>query len=172
MLVLKEIIAIAFTCLNLNISKTNDLNFEKYNIEQIIKQEDNFEKEIKKICLEHDMNYLDILAIAEIESNRRNIIGDKHLSNKAYGYFQLRQTAIDEVNRIYGFSGIKKANELINNEKAQIKYCVLILKYLKSKTNTEREYISAYNMGLSSVKAGKTNKYYSKFLKARKELES
>ena len=81
-----------------------------------------FEKLVKEVCLDLEEDYLDILAIAHIESRVNNIIGDKHLANKAYGYFQIRQIAVDEVNRVFGFKGIKNASSLINNERKQVEY--------------------------------------------------
>jgi len=45
-----------------------------------------------------------------------------------------------------------------------------MIKYLKSNFKTKKQYITAYNMGIGSVKKGKTNGYYNKFLKARANL--
>ena len=129
-----------------------------------------FEKLVKEVCLDLEEDYLDILAIAHIESRVNNIIGDKHLANKAYGYFQIRQIAVDEVNRVFGFKGIKNASSLINNERKQVEYACYMIKYLKSNFKTKKQYITAYNMGIGSVKKGKTNGYYNKFLKARANL--
>lgn len=130
-----------------------------------------FEKLVKEVCLDLEEDYLDILAIAHIESRVNNIIGDKHLANKAYGYFQIRQIAVDEVNRVFGFKGIKNASSLMNNERKQIEYACYMIKYLKSNFKTKKQYITAYNMGIGSVKKGKSNNYYAKFLKARSDLK-
>ena len=150
---------------NINISN-NQLDFKR----ELITYETTFEKKVKEISFKHNLDYKDILAIAEVETKTQNLIGDKHLANKAYGYFQIRQVAVDEVNRIYGFQGIKNASELLNNEEKQIEYACYLLKHLKNNTTTEKQYITAYNMGLGSVKKGKTNNYYNKFLKARGEI--
>lgn len=153
----------SFTDINIS---NNQLDFKQ----ELITYETTFEKKVKEISSKHDLDYKDILAIAEVETKTQNLIGDKHLANKAYGYFQIRQVAVDEVNRIYGFQGIKNASELLNNEEKQIEYACYLLKHLKKNTTTERQYITAYNMGLGSVKRGKTNNYYNKFLKARGEI--
>ena len=125
---------------------------------------------IKLYCKKYEIDECLIKAIAKVESNKTNVIGDKHLKNHAYGFFQLRQTAINEVNRIYNLNKINLAEELINNVDAQVEYTVLFIKHLKDNTKNEKEMISAYNIGLSNVKKGKYGKYYSKILKARCEI--
>ena len=87
-----------------------------------------------------------------------------------YGFFQLRQPAINEINRIYNLNKINLAEELINNIDAQVEYTVLFIKHLKDNTKNEKEMISAYNIGLSNVKKVKYGKYYSKILKTRGEI--
>lgn len=125
---------------------------------------------IKFYCEKYEIDQYLIKAIAKVESNKTNVIGDKHLKNHAYGFFQLRQTAINEVNRIYNLNKINLAEELIDNIDAQVEYTVLFIKHLKDNTKNEKEMISAYNIGLSNVKKGKYGKYYSKILKARGEI--
>ncbi|EFE86094.1 transglycosylase SLT domain protein [Fusobacterium periodonticum ATCC 33693] len=125
---------------------------------------------IKFYCEKYEIDQCLIKAIAKVESNKTNVIGDKHLKNHAYGFFQLRQTAINEVNRIYNLNKINLAEELIDNIDAQVEYTVLFIKHLKDNTKNEKEMISAYNVGLSNVKKGKYGKYYSKILKARGEI--
>ena len=125
---------------------------------------------IKHYCKKYEIDQCLIKAIAKVESNKTNVIGDKHLKNHAYGFFQLRQTAINEVNRIYNLNKINLAEELIDNIDAQVEYTVLFIKHLKDNTKNEKEMISAYNIGLSNVKKGKYGKYYSKILKARGEI--
>lgn len=146
-------------------------------IENIAKEEiEKYQKEneldilITYYCKKYDIDKYLIKAIAKVESNETNVIGDKHLKNHAYGFFQLRQTAINEVNRIYNLNKINLAEELINNIDAQVEYTVLFIKHLKDNTKNEKEMISAYNIGLSNVKKGKYGKYYSKILKARGEI--
>ena len=80
---------------NINISN-NKLDFKQ----ELITYETTFEKKVKEISSKHNLDYKDILAIAEVETKTQNLIGDKHLADKAYGYFQIRQVAVDEVNRI------------------------------------------------------------------------
>ena len=126
---------------------------------------------IKFYCKKYEIDEYLIKAIAKVESNKTNVIGDKHLKNHAYGFFQLRQTAINEVNRIYNLNKINLAEELINNVDAQVEYAVLFIKHLKDNTKNEKEMISAYNIGLSNVKKGKYGKYYSKILKAKCEVD-
>lgn len=146
-------------------------------IENIAKEEiEKYQKEneldilITYYCKKYDIDKYLIKAIAKVESNETNVIGDKHLKNHAYGFFQLRQPAINEINRIYNLNKINLAKELINNIDAQVEYTVLFIKHLKDNTKNEKEMISAYNIGLSNVKKGKYGKYYSKILKARGEI--
>lgn len=146
-------------------------------IEKIAKEEiEKYQKEneldilITHYCKKYDIDKYLIKAIAKVESNETNVIGDKHLKNHAYGFFQLRQPAINEINRIYNLNKINLAEELIDNIDAQVEYTVLFIKHLKDNTKNEKEMISAYNIGLSNVKKGKYGKYYSKILKARGEI--
>ena len=146
-------------------------------IENIAKEEiEKYQKEneldilITHYCKKYDIDKYLIKSIAKVESNETNVIGDKHLKNHAYGFFQLRQPAINEINRIYNLNKINLAEELMNNIDAQVEYTVLFIKHLKDNTKNEKEMISAYNIGLSNVKKGKYGKYYSKILKARGEI--
>ena len=146
-------------------------------IEKIAKEEiEKYQKEnelnilITHYCKKYNIDKYLIKAIAKVESNETNVIGDKHLKNHAYGFFQLRQPAINEINRIYNLNKINLAEELMNNIDAQVEYTVLFIKHLKDNTKNEKEMISAYNIGLSNVKKGKYGKYYSKILKARGEI--
>ena len=146
-------------------------------IKNIAKEEiEKYQKEneldilITYYCKKYDIDKYLIKAIAKVESNETNVIGDKHLKNHAYGFFQLRQPAINEINRIYNLNKINLAEELIDNIDAQVEYTVLFIKHLKDNTKNEKEMISAYNIGLSNVKKGKYGKYYSKILKARGEI--
>lgn len=145
------------------------VNIGKEEIEKYYKKNE-LDILIKLYCEKYEIDECLIKAIAKVESNKTNVIGDKHLKNHAYGFFQLRQTAINEVNRIYNLNKINLAEELINNVDAQVEYTVLFIKHLKDNTKNEKEMISAYNIGLSNVKKGKYGKYYSKILKARCEI--
>lgn len=146
------------------------VNIGKEEIEKYYKKNE-LDILIKLYCEKYEIDEHLIKAIAKVESNKTNVIGDKHLKNHAYGFFQLRQTAINEVNRIYNLNKINLAEELINNVDAQVEYTVLFIKHLKDNTKNEKEMISAYNIGLSNVKKGKYGKYYSKILKARGEID-
>ena len=146
------------------------VNIGKEEIEKYYKKNE-LDILIKLYCKKYEIDEPLIKAIAKVESNKTNIIGDKHLKNHAYGFFQLRQTAINEVNRIYNLNKINLAEELINNVDAQVEYAVLFIKHLKDNTKNEKEMISAYNIGLSNVKKGKYGKYYSKILKAKDEID-
>lgn len=107
-----------------------------------------------------------LMAMARVETNYNDVIGDKHLKNKAYGALQMRQPAVDDVNRIYGFSGVKNASELTGNRCMQFKYAKLYLEYLiKEFSGDKRLAIMAYNLGIRNVKNGKVNNYYEKVLK-------
>lgn len=146
-------------------------------IEDIARKEiEKYQKEneldilITHYCKKYDIDKYLVKAIAKVESNETNVIGDKHLKNHAYGFFQLRQPAINEINRIYNLNKINLAEELIDNIDAQVEYTVLFIKHLKDNTKNEKEMISAYNIGLSNVKKGKYGKYYSKILKIRGEI--
>ena len=145
------------------------VNIGKEEIEKYYKKNE-LDILIKLYCEKYEIDECLIKAIAKVESNKTNVIGDKHLKNHAYGFFQLRQTAINEVNRIYNLNKINLAEELINNVDAQVEYAVLFIKHLKDSTKNEKEMISAYNIGLSNVKKGKYGQYYSKILKARGEI--
>lgn len=146
------------------------------NPEEVMLKIEKYQKEneldilITYYCKKYDIDKYLIKAIAKVESNETNVIGDKHLKNHAYGFFQLRQPAINEINRIYNLNKINLAEELIDNIDAQVEYTVLFIKHLKDNTKNEKEMISAYNIGLSNVKKGKYGKYYSKILKARGEI--
>ena len=146
------------------------VNIGKEEIEKYYKKNE-LDILIKLYCEKYEIDEHLIKAIAKVESNKTNVIGDKHLKNHAYGFFQLRQTAINEVNRIYNLNKINLAEELINNVDAQVEYTVLFIKHLKDNTKNEKEMISAYNIGLSNVKKGKYGKYYSKILKAKCEID-
>lgn len=146
------------------------VNIGKEEIEKYYKKNE-LDILIKLYCEKYEIDEHLIKAIAKVESNKTNVIGDKHLKNHAYGFFQLRQTAINEVNRIYNLNKINLAEELINNVDAQVEYAVLFIKHLKDNTKNEKEMISAYNIGLSNVKKGKYGKYYSKILKAKCEID-
>ena len=146
------------------------VNIGKKEIEKYYKKNE-LDILIKLYCKKYEIDEYLIKAIAKVESNKTNVIGDKHLKNHAYGFFQLRQTAINEVNRIYNLNKINLAEELINNVDAQVEYAVLFIKHLKDNTKNEKEMISAYNIGLSNVKKGKYGKYYSKILKAKCEVD-
>ena len=146
-------------------------------IEDIARKEiEKYQKEneldilITHYCKKYDIDKYLIKAIAKVESNETNVIGDKHLKDHAYGFFQLRQPAINEINRIYNLNKINLADELIDNIEAQVEYTVLFIKHLKDNTKNEKEMISAYNIGLSNVKKGKYGKYYSKILEAKAEI--
>ena len=134
------------------------------------KNTSSFEKKIEHYCKKYDINPKIIKAIAVVETNNKNIVGDGHLKNHAYGYFQIRQPAINEINRVFELNKIKRAEELLNDIDSQIEYVVLFVKHLKNNTNNEKEAISAYNIGLSNVKKGKFGKYYEKVKKAMLEV--
>ena len=144
-------------------------NIAKEEIEKY-QEENELDILITHYCKKYDIDKYLIKAIAKVESNETNVIGDKHLKNHAYGFFQLRQPAINEINRIYNLNKINLAEELIDNIDAQVEYTVLFIKHLKDNTKNEKEMISEYNIGLSNVKKGKYGKYYSKILKARGEI--
>ncbi|PHI06628.1 hypothetical protein CBG54_06055 [Fusobacterium polymorphum] len=148
----------------LKIEDTARKEIEKY------QKENELDILITHYCKKYDIDKYLIKAIAKVESNETNVIGDKHLKNHAYGFFQLRQPAINEINRIYNLNKINLAEGLIDNIDAQVEYTVLFIKHLKDNTKNEKEMISAYNIGLSNIKKGKYGKYYSKVLKARDEI--
>ena len=99
------------------------------------KNTSSFEKKIEHYCKKYDINPKIIKAIAVVETNNKNIVGDGHLKNHAYGYFQIRQPAINEINRVFELNKIKRAEELLNDIDSQIEYAVLFVKHLKNNTN-------------------------------------
>ena len=134
-------------------------------------EEKRFDFLVNYYCEKYDIEENLIRAIAQVETKKQNVIGDGHLKNHAYGYFQLRQPAIDEVNRIYEFNKIKKAEDIFNDIESQIEYTILFVKHLKNLTKNEKEAISAYNIGLSNVKKGKYGNYYAKVVKEIEETK-
>lgn len=110
-------------------------------------------------------------AVAEVETNSNNVIGDKHLKNHAYGIYQLRQPCIDEVNRLYGNQGVEKAEELLHSIELQDKYAKLYLGHLLTRYNGNLEKaLVAYNLGPTKVsRLNITSSNYSK--KVMRELE-
>lgn len=86
-----------------------------------------------------------IQAIIQVESGGYiNAIGDKHLKDKAYGPLQIRQPAVDDVNRSEGTS--YKAEDMLGNQELSIwvfkKYMDI---YAQNKTDEEKA--KAWNGG-------------------------
>jgi predicted ABC-class ATPase len=69
----------------------------------------------------------------------------------------MRQPAVDDVNRIYGFKGIKKAEELLGNYTKQKEYAILYIRFLRSQLNSWEEAVDAYNQGLYNVQTKRQN---------------
>jgi soluble lytic murein transglycosylase-like protein len=86
-----------------------------------------------------------------------NAVGDLKLKNRAYGIYQLRQPAVDDVNRVFGFQGINKANELLGDAEKQKLYATLYVKILRQVFDTWEEVIDAYNQGIGNVQRGRPN---------------
>lgn len=121
------------------------------------------------------MNWLFFLAlIAQIESgNNPNLIGDKHLPNKAYGAYQIRKIFVDDVNRISGFNFTLE--EVVSSDSLS-RWCIIY--YLKhygqlytKKTGKQLNMEIAamiYNGGPNGWNKTSTIKYRVKFNSAMK----
>ena len=138
---------------------TADYNFDKEPIEL---ETETYEELVDRVAKECGVSPEVIIAIGQVESRSRNLVGDKHLSNRAYGYFQIRQPAVDEVNRIYGFQGIDTAEELLEDLEAQVRYCSLYINHLVDLTGSIDDAIRTYNIGYTNWKNGKRNDYLDK----------
>jgi hypothetical protein len=102
-----------------------------------------------------------ILQLAKVESGCRDVVGDKNLKNKAYGILQMRQPAIDAVNKFYDIDVVTKAEELNGDIDKQIMYAVLYFDYLMYRFNYNEDLaIMAYNAGETKVSNGVRNHVY------------
>ena len=106
-------------------------------------------------------SYEVIVAIGKVETRGHkdpvNSIGDRSFFNKAYGTYQMRNPAVKDVNRYYGFQGANRAKDLLGDKELQDKYARLYIKMLKVQLNTWERAIDAYNQGASNVLKGRQN---------------
>ena len=116
--------------------------------------------------------------IARVENPNfdSNRVGDKHLTYKAYGVFQIRQPYLTDVNRIAGSDGVKAAWGKSALSIADVKnpeiaaWCVKVyLSYygkhyekIMGKKPTEEVYARMHNGGPDGWKKSVTAKYWAK----------
>ena len=134
------------------ISVTYDFESEKQKLET-------YEDMVYRVAVEYNIDPSVVIAIGQVESRSRNLVGDKHMKNKAYGYFQIRQPAVDEVNKKFGFQGVERAEELLIDLELQVRYCCMYLSHLVDLTGSIDDAIQSYNIGYTNWKSGKTNDY-------------
>ena len=109
-------------------------------------------------------------ALSKLESNNNpKAIGDKHLKNHAYGLYQMRQPAVDDVNRC--FKTTYKAEDMLNpviaRDAAQ-KYLTLLSNYWikrnKNKPLTPNILARLWNGGYTGDNRETTLSYEKKFM--------
>jgi len=110
-----------------------------------------------------DPEIIKAIMLVESEGNIK-AVGDGHKQHKAYGLFQLRQPAVNEVNRKYGMS--RTMTEIRESEELQIAYAALYLQYLIDTLDSEDAGITAYNVGLTGYRKGRRGNYLKKVKEA------
>ena len=108
---------------------------------------------IKFYAEKYDMPLDFVSAIAGTESNFTNVIGDKTLKNKAYGIFQVRLPALQDVQRYYGLDYTEddlKNMDLNATIESGIAYMAMLRDNYGAKSLTE--IAAMYNGGPSAVK--------------------
>lgn len=109
-------------------------------------------------------------ALASIESNNNpNAVGDMHLAHHAYGIYQIRQPAVDDVNRVFGSS--YKAEDAVRPAVAAFlasRYCLLLAKWWRSHHTEELTPVllaRMWNGGYKGAERDCTLEYAEKFQK-------
>ena len=102
------------------------------------------------------------LAIAHQESGlRQNIVGDKTLKNKAYGLYQVRKPALDDVNRLYktNYTMDDVAKDPMINAEVGLRYYKAQKDFYGAKTDAQA--LRGYNGGPGAItgKNKKANQY-------------
>lgn len=114
-----------------------------------------------------------IYALIQVESGGDdNVIGDKHLRNKAYGCLQIRQPCVDDVKVGFGMPNLK-AQDCLGNCKLSIRvFHAYMTRYATEKRlgrkPTDEDRARIWNGGPNGWKKESTKKYW---LKVKKELE-
>lgn len=115
-------------------------------------------------------------AVAQVESGGNDwLVGDKHLRQKAYGRYQIRQPVCDDYNRAHGTN--IRACDLRGPAKRLLaeKICRWYLvntrpKYpTKKVTGTEEKFARTWNGGPNGVRKPATLKYWHKVERALQE---
>lgn len=109
--------------------------------------------------------------LAEIESkNNPSAIGDKHLRNHAYGLYQMRKPAIQDVNKFYKCNYTEK--DCLNPKIAKImaaKYLVLLKNNYERNNPTKKvtPYVLSrlWNGGYNGMDKSSTKEYGLRFVK-------
>lgn len=107
-----------------------------------------------------------IPALIQVESGGKNtIIGDLHLTAKAYGCLQIRQPCVDDVNRIYGTK--YRAEDMNGNRALSIQVCRKYLRFWggRLKQPTFEALAALWNGGPDGPNSAKTVVYRAKVRK-------
>jgi hypothetical protein len=115
-----------------------------------------------------------VKAIALKESgNNDKAVGDKHLAKRAYGHLQVRQTALDDVNRKFG-TNYKAAECLGNRELSEWVCREYINMYATEKAigqaPSEEQMSRIWNGGPTGFRKKSTVGYWAKVKKILSEL--
>ena len=114
---------------------------------------------------------INLSAISIVESNNKNIIGDKHLTNHAYGIYQIRKPLLCDFNHANGTKYREKdlLKPQIAHKIANWAFTRYYPRILKSKgyKPSRIALLTCWNMGQGSFFLGKrASDYESKYLKA------
>lgn len=113
-----------------------------------------------------------IAALIKVESNGNDkAIGDRHLSEKAYGPLQIRKPCVDDVNRRYGTK--IRAEQLHGNRALSIWVCHKYIEMYATSKRLGREpslqdMARIWNGGPTGYKRPTTLQYWSKVSKQLK----
>ena len=114
-------------------------------------------------------------ALAYQESGiKQDIVGDKKLKNKAFGMFQVRKPALDDVNRLYGtnYTIDDVANDARINSEVGLRYFQAQKEFYGAKN--DQQALRGYNGGPGAIK-GKNkhaNKYSQSVIATNKTFQS
>lgn len=110
-----------------------------------------------------------INALIEVESKGNDgAVGDKHLSQKAYGCLQIRQPCVDDVNRVHGTK--YKAQDCLNNRALSVWICEKYLALYATERSvgrkpTDEDRARIWNGGPNGWKKNSTRGYWNKVRK-------
>lgn len=111
-----------------------------------------------------------ITALIAVESKGDDkAVGDKHLSQSAYGCLQIRQPCVDDVNRVYGTK--YRAKDCLGNRALSVWICQKYLEIyatekLIGRKPTDQDRARIWNGGPTGYKKSSTKAYWAKVKKA------